>query len=128
VIRGATAFYSRMRPSVVPRIPERPLTVRHERICPEHCAALDDECRCPYHHTPDKWLIVRVQPEGEPVVVAESSLRAGLGPYIPGPTKERTKADRQRSSFLANTTFKLRRMGWSKAEARAEAERRWDLR
>lgn len=111
---------------VEPRFPEDPLTVQHGRACPDHGTLLDDECNCPHHHTPDRWYVVRIKPGAQPCVVCESAV--SLGPYIPGPTKYRTKADRRRAGWLAAVTFRLRRKGWSKERAREEAERRWGLR
>lgn len=111
---------------IEPRYPEDPITVRHARACPDHGSLLDDECHCPHHHTPDRWYVVRIRVRAEPCVVCESAV--GLGPHVDLPRRLMSKDERKKAVWIAQVSFKLRRRGWSYADAREEAERRWGLR
>lgn len=130
-MRPAIRLYQHMRP-ILPQQPKPEWALRcsHVRACPEHLEPLDDDGACPRGHEPQEWLIVRLSPGLEPVVVAASRAGMPLGPGLRGwhRAKKRGGKPSRMAQYLATTSWQLRKRGFSHEEARAEAERRWAAR
>lgn len=130
-MRPAIRLYQHMRP-ILPQQPKPEWALRcsHVRACPEHLEPLDDDGRCPAGHEPSAWLVVRVSPGSEPVVVGTSRAVVPLGPRIPGRRMRARKGGKpsRKAQYLATRSWQLRKRGVSHEEARAEAERRWAAR
>lgn len=130
-MRPAIRLYQHMRPILPPQPkPELPARCSHVRACPEHLEPLDDDGRCPAGHEPSAWLVVRVSPGSEPVVVGTSRAVVPLGPRIPGRRMRARKGGKpsRKAQYLATRSWQLRKRGVSPEAARADAERRWAAR
>lgn len=137
MIRGAAAFYSRMRPESA----RQRETIKYEsatqavRVCPTHGAILDDEGCCEGSHYPEWWEVRQVcAGELQTEVWSRASIDDG---WSRGYSKDCLSLKRsarprrpfdpeRRSQYLAETAYHLRQKGLSHPAARALAEKRWE--